>query len=305
MRIFITGASGFIGSYVAHRLLAAGHELVALVRNPGKLPWLQTQAAVSLVHAGLDDHKQLRRQVEGCRACIHIALGWGDTPAAMLSADTLPTAILLEACSQAGVEKFIYTSSTAVIGDFPSLVDEETKPSPLDLYGATKAASEAYVLAMEAISGMQCTVIRPGYTFGNPVVPGAVTESDSRFREIARRAIVGEDIELEAGDGTQFIWAGDLAGIYESAINSTRKREVYFALSRTFVSWERIAADAIGLAGSNSQIILYGQRGEPCRFDVSKLDQHFGLKPEPYPHINDHLEYCLREKARKGKLTRR
>ncbi|HEX7025852.1 MAG TPA: NAD(P)-dependent oxidoreductase [Gammaproteobacteria bacterium] len=297
MRIFITGGSGFIGSYVAHRLLTAGHELVALVRNPRKLPWLQTQAAVSLVHAGLGDDNQLRKQVEGCGACIHIALGWGDTPAAMLSADTLPTAILLEACLQAGVEKFIYTSSTAVIGDFPPLIDEETKPSPVNLYGATKAASEAYVLAVEAISGMQCTVIRPGYTFGNPVVPGAATESDNRFREIVRLAAAGQNIKLKAGDGTQFIWAGDLAGIYESVINSERKREVYFALSRTFVSWEHIAAEAAELAGSNSHIIVCGERDEPSMFDVSKLEKHFGLKPEPYPHITDHLKYCLRGKA--------
>lgn len=295
MKIFITGASGFIGSHVAHRLLNAGHELVAMVRNPEKLPWLQAQVGVTLVRAGLDDHEQLRKGVEGCQACVHIALGWGETPASMLNADTVPTVILLEACLHAGVEKFIYTSSTAAIGAFPPFIDETTKPSPADLYGATKAASEAYVLGVEAASDMQCVVVRPGYTFGNPVVPGASTQSDNRFREIARRAAAGEDIELEAGDGTQFIWAGDLARIYEGILNSDRTREVYFALSRTFVSWEQIAQEAIELTGSGSHIVLHGQAGEPTTFDVSKLDRHFGLTPESYPYITEHLKYCLQK----------
>lgn len=293
MRIFITGASGFIGSYVAHRLLNAGHELVAVVRNPGRLPWLQAQPGVTLIHAGLDDHETLRKGVEGCRACVHIALGWGDTPTGMLNADTLPTLVLLEACLQAGVEKFIYTSSTAIVGAFPPSIDEDIKPSPTDLYGATKAASEAYILGVEAATDLKCTIIRPGYTFGNPVVPGAATQSDNRFHEVVSRARAGKDIELKACDGTQFIWVGDLARIYESVLNSERSREVYFALSRTFVSWERIARDALELAGTGSRIILHGQAGEPELFDVSKLGRHFGLSPEPYPHITEHLKYCL------------
>lgn len=293
MRIFITGASGFIGSYVAHRLLNAGHELVALLRDTEKLPWLKTQTGVTLVHAGLDDHEQLRKSVEGCRTCVHIALGWGGTATAMLTADTLPTAVLLDACLRCGVEKFIYTSSTAVIGTFPPVIDEEIKPSPADLYGATKAASEAYVLAVEAATGLKCTIIRPGYTFGNPVVDGGVTQPDGRFREIARRAKRGEDIELDAGDGTQFIWAGDLAAVYENVLNSEHTRELYFALSRTFISWESIAREAVELVGSSSRIIVHGKAMQPSIFNVSKLERHFGLRPEPYPHISVHLKYFL------------
>lgn len=294
MKIFMTGGSGFIGSHVVHRLLNVGHELVVAVRNPGKLPWLQTQARVTLIQAKLDDYETLRKGVEGCQACIHIALGWGDTPVAMLENDTLPTVMLLETCLQAGIRKFIYTSSTAAIGAFPASIDENVKPSPTDLYGATKAASEAYILGVEATTDLQCSIIRPGYTFGNPVVPGGVTQPDNRFREIARRARAGEDIELQAGDGTQFIWAGDLARVYEGALNAERSRELYFALGRTFVSWERIAHEAVALAGSGSRIVLQGQAGPPALFDVSKLDEHFGLAPEPYPYITRHLEYCLK-----------
>jgi UDP-glucose 4-epimerase len=297
MKVFITGASGFIGSHVAHRLLDAGHELVALVRDPGKLPWLADQPNVQIVHAGLADADALRRGVQGCGACIHVALGWGDNPAAMLEADTRPAVTLLEACLEAGVEKFIHTSSTAAVGAFPSNIDERVRLSPDNLYGATKAAAEAYVLGVEAESTMQCNIIRPGYTFGNPVVDGATTQPDRRFHAIARRARDNRPIEVQAGDGTQFIWAGDLARIYEGVLNAERSRQIYFGLGRAFVTWERIAREAVAMAGSNSAVHVTGEPGPPSVFDVSKLDAHFGLKPEAYPHISRHLEYLIQEKG--------
>ncbi len=51
MRIFITGATGFIGSHVAYRLLEAGHELVAIARNAEKTPSLSSHARVERVSA--------------------------------------------------------------------------------------------------------------------------------------------------------------------------------------------------------------------------------------------------------------
>lgn len=293
MRIFITGASGFIGSHVAHRLHSAGHELVALVRNPGKLPWLSQQPGITVIHAELGDLDALRQGVRGCHACVHIALSWGDEPAAMLRADTLPAVVLLEACLAAGVGKFIHTSSTAAIGRFPAAIDERVVPSPDTLYGATKAAVEAYVLAVEANSDMQCNIIRPGYTFGNPVVEGASTQPDGRFRDIARNAREGKPIEVKAGDGTQFIHAGDLARLYEGVLNADRSREIYHGLGRTFVTWERIAREAVQLAGSDCPVVVTGEPGPPSLFDVSRLDAHFGLKPEAYPHITEHIKHNL------------
>ena len=103
---------------MAHRLHGDGHELVAAVRDAGKLPWLAQQRNITVVVAPLDDHAALRRYLADCDACVHIALGWGDTAVDMLTADTLPTAVLLQACIDAGVARFVYTSSTAAVGRF-------------------------------------------------------------------------------------------------------------------------------------------------------------------------------------------
>jgi len=293
MKIFMTGATGFIGSHVAYRLLQAGHELVVIARNPEKTPSLSNHPRVRRVQATLYEYALIREQLEGCEACVHVALGWGDAPLSMLETDTRATVSLLEACAQRGVKHFIYTSSTAALGGFWSRMSEADPTRPSDYYGATKAASEAYVMAVGAKTSMRCNVIRPGYTFGNPVVEGAPTQPDQRFNDIARRAATGQDIRLKKGDGTQFVWAGDLARLYQAVLDSDRSREVYFGLATPFVSWQAVAEEAVRLTGSKSKVSVEGEPGSPCLFDLSKIREHFGLEFSSAEHITAHLKYLI------------
>jgi UDP-glucose 4-epimerase len=298
MKIFMTGATGFIGSHVAYRLLGAGHELVAIARNPDKTPALSSHPKVQRITATLYDTAVIREAVAGCDACVHVALGWGDTPLSMLQTDTTATVSLLETCSQAGVKHFIYTSSTAALGGFWSRMSEADPTRPSDYYGATKAASEAYVMAVGAKTKMRCNVIRPGYTFGNPVVDGAPTQPDRRFNDIVGKAVRGEDIQLRKGDGTQFVWAGDLARLYESLLNSSHSREVYFGLATPFVTWQAVAEEAVRLAGSKSKVVVEGESDSPCLFDLSKIREHFGLEFSSAEQITEHLRYFIGQASR-------
>ena len=293
MRIFMTGATGFIGSYVAYELLAAGHELVVAARSTDKLPALSAHPHVRRVNAALKDEQRMHDALQGAEACVHVALGWGDTPSTMLENDTEPTVKLLESAEAAGVKKFVYTSSTAALGPFFAVMNETHPTRPSDSYGATKAASEAYVLAAGARSSMACNVIRPGYTFGNPVVPGATTQPDRRFHEIAAAAKRGERITLRAGDGTQFVWAGDLARLYRALLDSDHNREVYFGLGLPFVSWAQIAERAFELAGTPSRITVHGQKDAPCLFELGKIKRDFGFEFQSAAHIDEHLRYLL------------
>jgi UDP-glucose 4-epimerase len=293
MRIFITGATGFIGSHVAYRLLEAGHELVAIARSADKTPSLSGHPRVRRVPASLYDFAVIREQLAGCEACVHVALGWGDTPVSMLETDTRATVFLLQACVEQGVKHFVYTSSTAALGGFWSRMSEADPVRPSDYYGATKAASEAYVMAVGAKSSLRCNVIRPGYTFGNPVAPGAPTQPDQRFGSIVKSALAGREIRLKKGDGTQFVWAGDLARLYQAVLDSKRSREVYLGLATPFVTWQAVAEEAVRLTGSKSPIIVEGEPGAPCLFDLSKIRDHFGLEFGSAEHITRHLEYLI------------
>jgi len=256
MKVFLTGGSGFIGHWVVKDLLAQGHQLRLLVRNPSKIPSLQTLPGVEIVEGTLNDRAVIEKALQGCEACVHIALGWGETPTTMLQNDTAATVFLLEAAEKAGVSRFIYTSSTAAVGEYRPAMTESIDPRPTDLYGATKAASEAYLLGFSAKVKMRCNIIRPGYTFGNPAFLDGVTQPDHRFNKIVAAALKNEPIQVTRHDGTQFIWAGDLAKLYVNVLNSDLDRRIFFGLSKEFVTWEKVAQKALEVTGSKSRIVV-------------------------------------------------
>ncbi|MFN2442950.1 MAG: NAD(P)H-binding protein, partial [Thermoanaerobaculia bacterium] len=72
MRVFMTGATGYIGSAVCRTLLAGGHEVTVLARNPEKATALK-QAGARMIQGGLDSLDDLRDQVVRNEVFIHIA----------------------------------------------------------------------------------------------------------------------------------------------------------------------------------------------------------------------------------------
>jgi UDP-glucose 4-epimerase len=296
MKIFLTGGSGFIGHWVVKELLAQGHQLRLLIRNPSKIPSLKNLPGVEIVEGTLYDRPILEAALKGCDACVHIALGWGETPATMLEKDTAVTVFLVEAAEQAGVKQFLYTSSTAAVGEFRPLMAEAIDLRPMDLYGATKAASEAYLLGFAAKAHIHCNIIRPGYTFANPAFADGVTQPDQRFNKIVEAALKNEPIPVIKHDGTQFIWAGDLGKLYAAVLNSGFNRQIFFGLSNEFVTWEAIAKKATEITSSKSRIVVEdkGWDEKPMLFDMSLIKKEFGLDFVAFPEIAKHLEYLVK-----------
>jgi UDP-glucose 4-epimerase len=301
MRVFITGGTGNIGQYVVLSMINAGHDVVMLSRNPDRYPSLSQNKKITTVKGDITDHKLMAACVKGCDAVIHIALGWGDEPAAMLSGDTAATVNLLEAAEKSGVKKFIYTSSTAAMGRMRQTMEESMANLPVDLYGSTKAASEAYVLGFRKYCGdggrevsMKRNVIRPGYTYSTPPYPDGSTQPDARFRDIAEAVVSSKPVVLTKHDGTQFISAEEIAELYLKLAESDKNEEVYLALADTFTSWEQIAKIAIEYyPSSKSEIVLndLGWDEKPMMFDVSRMRKDFGLSFGSRDKLIEHIRW--------------
>jgi UDP-glucose 4-epimerase len=294
MNIFMTGGMGFIGSYIVKMLIDNGHEVTLLARNPAKVPLFQTMPGITIVKGSLTDFDIIEKSLPGHDACIHNALGWGDTPLDMLKNDTLCSVFIFEKAAASGIKHLIYTSSTAALGDFRPNMDEEMKSKPNNYYCATKAASEEYLLAISYNSPMRCNIVRPGYTFGNPVVAGSPMEGDTRFKDIVSSALAGKDIKLIKNDGTQFIWAGDLALVYKAVLESEVNHNIYFGLARDFITWERIAQKAIESTGSKSRIVFDKEivyDDNPYLFTLHKIKQEFGFDFENWGKLAEHVQY--------------
>ncbi len=168
MKILVTGASGFVGSHIADRLLAAGHEVRALVRANSSLKWLHDKR-IELVTGNMLDIDSLRPAVEHVDAIVHVA---GVTAAknkeGFYDGNLLPTRNVIEAARRFNptLSRFIFCSSQTAAG--PSLdgqpVTELTPPHPITTYGKSKRAAEEE--AERAHEDFPVTILRLSAVYG-------------------------------------------------------------------------------------------------------------------------------------------
>jgi UDP-glucose 4-epimerase len=264
-------------------------------------------AGIEVVEGDLNNFDLIKRHLDGKDACIHIALKYTKkTGYEVLMDDTASTVKMSDMAVNAGVRHLIYTSSTAVNDSLyaggpdqmtvpDNCVTALTRQLPATFYGATKAACENYLMAQSFLSSMRVNIVRPGYTFGNPVIEGASIQSDRRFRDIVDAAMENRPITVIKNDGTQFIWAGDLAKLYLEVLHGRLNRRTYFGLSGNFTSWQAIAEQAVEMTGSGSEIRVedkgWGETG--LVWDVSDMQKDFGLKFDAWDKIIDHLAYFI------------
>ena len=146
MKVLVTGASGFVGSHIADRLIASGHEVRALVRETSSRQWLQDKP-IEIAHGRLLDPESLKSAVENVDAVVHVAgVTASKTKQGFFEGNQLATRSLLEAVRRYNPElyRFIQCSSQTATG--PSLdgqpVTELTPPHPITAYGKSKRAAE-------------------------------------------------------------------------------------------------------------------------------------------------------------------
>lgn len=300
MKILVTGTTGFIGSHVALHLARSGHEVVATAREPQKLAALSRVDGIRQARLDLGDREGWEELLDGCEALVHVALGWGDDGPTMLERDTAASVALFEAARRAGTRRIVYTSSTAANGEMTTSNREDRATRPMDFYGATKAATEMFARAYAHTHGMKVHVVRPGYVFGEPAVPGGRCQPDTRFRTLCEDILAGRPVRLVRHDGTQFLQARDLAKVYEALLEDPRAFTIHYALSSKWQSWEGIARRAMELSGKEAPLEIedrgYGE--EPYLFEVAAIREDFGLDFGNETQLGDHLEWQLSEAAK-------
>ena len=173
MKTLITGASGFVGSAVLRELLAAGHEVRALVRansDHRNLDGLE----VELFQGDLADPDSLKRAVTGCDKLFHVAADyrlWIPDPEAMYKINVTGTCNLLRFAADAGTEKMVYTSSVAALGltTDGSPANEETPVIPEKIIGhykRSKYLAEQEVLKLFVNEKLPVVIVNPSTPVG-------------------------------------------------------------------------------------------------------------------------------------------
>ena len=166
--VFVTGATGFLGSHVAQALLARGQAVRVLARRPQQAQWL-VESGAQCIAGDLSSTAALAAAINGCRFVIHcaaLASDWGPWEE-FREINDYGVARLLKACETLSLDRFVHISTTDVYG-YPDRdgLDETTPFRDRGLpYNSTKISGELHLwAAIEA--GLPATVIRPGSVYG-------------------------------------------------------------------------------------------------------------------------------------------
>jgi nucleoside-diphosphate-sugar epimerase len=175
VRVLVTGASGFVGSWAVPALLAAGHDVVALVRDPGKAGRVLARRgvepdAVDLRPGDILDAASVAAALDGCHGVIHAAAGIGVTSGGQVPVfeqNVVGTRNVVGQAVTAGCDPVVHVSTIAVFvpPDGPVITTESRLASPRNEYGRSKVASEHELRAMQD-DGVPVTIVYPGGVLG-------------------------------------------------------------------------------------------------------------------------------------------
>lgn len=298
MRYLVTGANGFIGSWLAKTLLnrEACSSIILLDKNASEL-WSNEDKRVKICIADLSDVEYVSALMSKVDICIHCALGSGANPIEMLENDVRTTVNLLTEAGKYNHKKFVYFSSVNAIGRRKQTMNEETRCAPNSLYSAAKLASEAFIEAWSAQIKLSSLIIRPGYTFGTPVGEGGSGQRAADFYRIVQAAVSGEPIVVNENEGAQFVAVEDLCDFAVTAIESeTISTEIVIVAGDEYVLWSDIAKTVMSMSSSRSTLIIEKSRFSlrPNLFDIRKSKSLGANGFAQHDRLNKYLRSLVR-----------
>jgi dihydroflavonol-4-reductase len=229
MKVMITGASGFVGSWIARELVAAGHQVRALVRSTAKLDNLAGlgDQALERVEGDVLDRGSVERALAGCDAVMHTAGVAHFLPGErqrMYDVNHRGVENVLGAALDRGVRRAVLTSSTAAGGGSRTpRVADESMPSSAEASGIdyfiSKYRGEQAALAL-AQRGLEVCALRPVVLLG----PGDIYHSSTTtFLAVARRKL-----PVIVAGGASFTDVRDVARAHVTALERGRAGEIYY-----------------------------------------------------------------------------
>lgn len=249
MRVFLTGATGFIGGEVARLLRARGDDVRALVRTPAKAGALEALGC-ELVPGDLSDEDALTEACRGMDAVIHGAALYevgipADRRAAMVDANIGGTERVLGAALAAGVRKAVYVSTVAVFGDTRGHIADEGWVRPDDgsytsVYEETKLLAHRRAHEIGA-RGLALVTVQPGVVYG--------AGDTSAMGDLLQRVATGKLPALPFPDmGVTPVHRDDVAAGVLLALDKGAPGECY-VLAGTPVRVRELVAELSAVAG--------------------------------------------------------
>jgi dihydroflavonol-4-reductase len=172
-RIFVTGASGFIGGALTTRLIERGDEVVGLARSDAAATKVAAHGA-QVARGDLLDEESIAAGMAGCDLVFHVAGENSHCPAdpgGLLRVNVGGAEAVIRAAAKAGIARVVYTSSAASLGEPHGTVGTEEsthRGSYLSVYDRSKHEGEQAVFAAAAETGIDVVAVNPSSVQGPP-----------------------------------------------------------------------------------------------------------------------------------------
>ncbi|MBI3004015.1 MAG: NAD-dependent epimerase/dehydratase family protein [Ignavibacteriales bacterium] len=179
--VFVTGATGFIGTKLVNELVRRGHTVHALTRATSNRQNLEHER-IQLVQGDIMDRDSLRRGMEGCAQVYHLAAyakNWAPNPKVFFKQNIDGMRNVFDAAKEAGVQRVVLTSTIVTFGPTrPGEIGDEQMPRITPHYYTEYEESKA-LAEQEAIKyaakGFPVVIVNPTRVYG----PGKMTEGNS------------------------------------------------------------------------------------------------------------------------------
>lgn len=273
-KVLVTGASGFVGSAVAHALVRSGYRVRALTRRTSKRTNL-AKLDVEIAEGDMRDGEAVARAMAGTRFLFHVAADyrlWAREPEEIVRTNREGTRILMEAALAAGVERIVYTSSVATI-DFSTNghpADETMRlaeKAAIGAYKRSKVVAEQVVKAMIERDRLPAVIVHPS----TPVGPRDVkpTPTGRIIVEAASGRIPGY-----VDTGLNLVHVDDVAWGHVAALLHGKTGEHYI-----------LGGQDVPLAGLLGEIALLSGRKPPRLRFPRPLVYPFAYAAEAMAHV--------------------
>ncbi len=279
MQVALTGATGFIGRYIAGHLASLGHTLRCWHRPQSNREGFDQISDLQWMAGDLGDADSAHALVAGCDAVIHAALyrpGMGFRGAEgdvveFVQKNVVGTLELIEAARRAGVGRFVFISTCAVhekiLDDRP--LDEAHPLWATSHYGAHKAAIEKFVHSYGLGQGYPICALRPTGVYGvaRPV-------QDSKWYDLVAAVVRGETVQCHGGG--KEVHAADVAKAAGILLSADGIAGEAFNCYDRYVSEFDVATLAKEISGSTSQIS--GEPRQPKHQIVTEKIRSLGMQ---------------------------
>lgn len=170
MKVLVTGAAGFLGGHLVDMLVEQNYSVRAMVRPSEDASRLHALKNVEVVLGDLTDEASLKRAVQGMQRIFNVAAKtgpWG-TEDTYWAINVQGLANLIHASLDAGVQRFVHTSSITVYGHHLQGIVTEDDPFHAEdnPYSRTKIAGEKLIANLVKDKGAPVVIVRPGWIYG-------------------------------------------------------------------------------------------------------------------------------------------